>query len=177
MDAVDKLVQVPPLFIDAPTQPLPIIPLEVTKAEVVPGKSLALMKLTPARDIPIPPAEIANAHKNAWIAHRAALARSETSSSPAFTFGSTYLQSGGLVLIALLSLAPFVVPFVVSFVGAGRLDLRWLISLNMLSVLVAAFLLLALLTSYAQQQWILAVLLFLSFCGVFKLLSRFESVS
>ncbi len=45
MDAVDKLVQVPPLFIDPKTQPLPLIPLVIEKAEVIDAKDLDTLKL------------------------------------------------------------------------------------------------------------------------------------
>ena len=169
MDAVDKLVQVPPLFIDPKTQPLPLIPLVIEKAEVVAAKDLDTTKLVPAHDVEIQPKWIAKAHSDAWAFHRA---QSQTSGTTIFSFADVnkaYLLTGGLLLVVLLSLA--------AFFGAGRLTQRWLISLNMLIVLIAAFLLLVLLTPFAQDHRpILAVLLFISFFGIFKLLSRFESV-
>jgi cyclophilin family peptidyl-prolyl cis-trans isomerase len=168
MDVVDKLALVPPLFIDPQSAPLPMIPLDVEKMEVVLTKDLDASNLTPAHDVPIPPDKLLQAHVETWKAHRAALEHSAHAGGSTFGFETTYLLTGGVLLVILLSLA--------SFVGAGRLNLRWLVSLNMLTILVGAFLLLVLLTPYAQQKWPLAVILFVSFCGLFKLLSRFESV-
>jgi cyclophilin family peptidyl-prolyl cis-trans isomerase len=167
MDVVDKLIQVPPKFGDPGTPPVPLVPLEVESMEIVSVEDLESRKLAPAHDVAIPPEVVEQAHKDAWTVHRATLARQQSGSN-GLAFETAYLQTGGLLLVILLSLA--------SFLGAGRLSLRWIISLNMLIVLVAAFMLLVLLTPYAQQQWILAVLLFVAFFGIFRLLSRFESV-
>jgi peptidyl-prolyl cis-trans isomerase B (cyclophilin B) len=168
MDVVDKLTLVPPLFIDPHSAPLPMIRLDVDKMEVVNAKDLHTSKLAPAHDVAIPPQQIWQAHKEAWQAYRSGVDANPRSGNTAFGFETTYLLTGGVLLVILLSLA--------SFVGAGRLNLRWLVSLNMLTILVGAFLLLVLLTPYAQQKWPLAVIVFVSFCGLFKLLSRFESV-
>jgi cyclophilin family peptidyl-prolyl cis-trans isomerase len=168
MDAVDKLTLVPPLYIDPHSAPLPMIPLDVEKMEVVDAKELDTFKLAPAHDVAIPPRKIWQAHQEAWKAYRSASDANTRAGSATFGFETTYLLTGGVLLVILLSLA--------SFVGAGRLNLRWLVSLNMLTILVGAFLLLVLLTPYAQQKWPLAVVVFVSFCGLFKLLSRFESV-
>ncbi len=169
MDAVDKLVQVPPLFIDPKTQPLPLIPLVIEKAEVIDSKDLDTLKLRQAHDVKIEPKWIYKAHEDAWSFHRS---QGQLSGTAAWSFSDVnkaYLLTGGLLLVVLLSLA--------AFFGAGRLTQRWLISLNMLIVLIAAFLLLVLLTPFAQDHRpILAVLMFISFFGIFKLLSRFESV-
>ena len=168
MDVVDKLTLVPPLFIDPHSAPLPMIPLDVEKMEVVDSKNLDTYKLSPAHDVHIPPETMWKAHIEAWKAYRSGADANLRSGNTAFGFETTYLLTGGVLLVILLSLA--------SFVGSGRLNLRWLVSLNMLTILVGAFLLLVLLTPYAQQKWPLAVIVFVSFCGLFKLLSRFESV-
>jgi cyclophilin family peptidyl-prolyl cis-trans isomerase len=168
MDVVDKLTLVPPLFIDPQSAPLPMIPLDVEKMEVVVAKDLDISKLSPAHDVQIPPDKTLRAHVETWKAHRNALDQRKAAATTTFGFETTYLLTGGVLLVILLALA--------SFVGAGRQNLRWLVSLNMLIVLVGAFLLLVLLTPYAQAKWPLAVIVFVSFCGLFKLLSRFESV-
>jgi cyclophilin family peptidyl-prolyl cis-trans isomerase len=168
MDVVDKLTLVPPLFIDPLSAPLPMIPLDVEKMEVVLAKDLDLSKLSPAHDVQIPQDKTLRAHVEAWKAHRNAVDQSKSTGTSTFGFETTYLLTGGVLLVILLALT--------SFVGAGRLNLRWLVSLNMLIVLVGAFLLLVLLTPYAQAKWPLAIIVFVSFCGLFKLLSRFESV-
>jgi cyclophilin family peptidyl-prolyl cis-trans isomerase len=168
MDVVDKLVQVPPLFIDPHSPPRPIIPLDVGKMEVVSARDLDVSKLSPAHYVAIPADKIPNAHTLSWMAHRQALEQPAAAGATTFNFDTTYLICGGLLMIVLLSL--------VSFVGAGRLTLRWLISLNMLVVLIAGFLMMAVLGPYTHVQWPLAVIVFISFFGIFKLLSRFESV-
>jgi peptidyl-prolyl cis-trans isomerase B (cyclophilin B) len=168
MEAVTKMVLVPPKVFDPRLPPTSLVPLEVKKAEVVDAKDLDTDKLTPAHDVWIPPATIYQAHTDAWAIYRNQSQGQVASAS--LEFQTTYLLTGGVLLVILLSLA--------SFVGAGRLNLRWLVSLNMLTILVGAFLLLVLLTPYALQDktQVLAVVVFVSFCGVFKLLSRFESV-
>jgi cyclophilin family peptidyl-prolyl cis-trans isomerase len=173
MDVMDRLCQVPPLFIEPRSPPMPMIPLDVYKMQVVTAKDLDLSKLTPAHDVAIPPDIVAQAHQQAWAAHRKAL----ESSSGTTILGDrqgVYLLTGGLLMVIVLSLA--------TFVGAGRLSQRWVISLNMLSVLIGGFLLLVVLTPVAHSDsnrlmgQVLGVAVFVSFFGIFKLLSRFESV-
>jgi cyclophilin family peptidyl-prolyl cis-trans isomerase len=166
MEAVTKMELVPPRFFDPRLPPLPFVPLEVEKAEVVDAKNLDLDKLTPAHDVHIPPAIVFQAHTDAWTLHRESQKKAAADSS--FDIDRIYLLCGGVLIVILLSL--------VSFLGAGRLNLRWLVSLNMLNILTGAFLLLVLLAPYAQVQWPLAVVVFVAFFGIFKLLSRFESV-
>jgi cyclophilin family peptidyl-prolyl cis-trans isomerase len=169
MDVVDKLVQVPPLFIDPKSAPVPMIPLDVYKMEVVSADDLNVSKLTPAHDVELPPDKIADAYQLAWSAHRKALEQQAgRGSSMPEDLQLTYLLTGGLLMVILLSLA--------SFVGAGRLSQRWVISLNMLSILIGGFLLLVVLTPVSQRNMLVGVLVFVAFFGIFKLLSRFESV-
>jgi cyclophilin family peptidyl-prolyl cis-trans isomerase len=171
MDAVDKLVQVPPLLIDARTPPSPLVPLVINKAEVVAANDLDTDNLERAHDVRVPRELVENAHREAWALHRATLQQPGVSLPDDVQMA--YLLTGGLLMMILLSLA--------AFFGSGRLSRRWLIALNMLSVLIGGFLLLAVLTPYARayaldHKPLLAVLVFVSFFGIFKLLSRFESV-
>jgi cyclophilin family peptidyl-prolyl cis-trans isomerase len=174
MDAVDQLVLVPPRFFDVRMPPTSIVPLDVTRAEVISNANLDPTRIVPAHAVPIPPEVIFAAHREAWEQYRSGGSQGATfpggTEETAFGFDRTYLVAGGLLLVMLLSLA--------SFVGAGRLTLRWIVSLNMLTVLIGGFLLLALLTPYAQQDptKAIGVLMFVAVCGIFKLLSRFESI-
>ena len=70
MDAVDKLVQVPPRFYDPTIRPVPLVPLEVLKAEVIEAKYVDSIRIAPAHDVRIPPEVVLQAHRDAWVFHR-----------------------------------------------------------------------------------------------------------
>jgi hypothetical protein len=87
--------------------------------------------------------------------------------SPEEPASTLALVVGGLGLILVLALG--------SFFLSGRIPASWQRSILLLIVLVAGFLLLALLTPVGQRHQILAAALFLGAAGLFKLMARFES--
>jgi len=171
MDVVDELVKVPRFLVPgSDSVRLPVVPLEVQKALVVPEEELGKVALEPAHPVSIPPGSIAEKYleqvdvKKVRQELETKLARQDE--VPVSTMG---LVIAGVGLMLVLALG--------SFFFSGQIPANWQQSIALLIVLVAGFMLLVLLTPYGQRQQILAAGLFLGVVGMFKLMGRFESAS
>jgi peptidyl-prolyl cis-trans isomerase B (cyclophilin B) len=138
----------------------PTVRLEVTSAEVVASaQALSALHLAPARPVPgIPPAVRPSTALKAAAVHSVRDPQQRT---------RIFFVAAGLLLIALLSVG--------KVMFGKRLALRHLVSLDLVSLLVCAFLLLVLLVPEGHRSPWLAAVLVLGVVGVLKLLGRFET--
>lgn len=163
MRVVDHLVEVP-LLPEADRQvKQPLVQLEVLKAEVFAEKQLREANLQAAHAVGIPSNTVAARYREQLKNLEARLEEAERQQAT-----TVPLVVAGVGLVLLLALG--------SFFLSGRIPANWQQSLTLLIVLTASFLLLILLTPYGQRHQIVALGLFLGAVGLFKLLSRFESV-
>jgi cyclophilin family peptidyl-prolyl cis-trans isomerase len=152
-DVIKELLKVP-----TDDRRKPKTRLEIMHAETTTVDGLAKMKLVPAH-------AIAGALAPSAVLHAAA-ARPEA--EPAIAKRDVPIAIG-LVLIILLGLAKFLL--------RSRLSPRAAVSLDLLVILVSAFLLFVLLTPVGQDHPWLGLGLFFGLLGLFKALGRFESAA
>jgi cyclophilin family peptidyl-prolyl cis-trans isomerase len=129
-------------------QQQPVVRLTVDRAEVRSAAELAQATLAPARLVPVPPGLVPAPAPRATT--------SDDSTAPAW----------GLALICGIG--------VLSFFLEGKVGSAVHGSLNLLTVLVAAFFLVVVALPKGQHEPWLACILFVGLIGVFKLLGRFE---
>jgi cyclophilin family peptidyl-prolyl cis-trans isomerase len=154
MDVIDKFLQVP---VDARHQPLAL--LEVTRAEVVPAHLLSGAKLSAAKEVAVPK-EYLDAQARASSAAEQAAYREEI-------LGGIGLVVGGVGLMTAVGL--------VNFFGSGRLSAQYILSLNLINVLIGGFVLFVVLTPIAHRSQVFAAGVFFGLLSLLKLMSRFES--
>jgi cyclophilin family peptidyl-prolyl cis-trans isomerase len=141
----------------------PVVRLEVTRAEVVASSALASASLEPAHAVAVPEEAMRLAEHEAVVAAAGESAaggegvRGDVSSAVAFGFG----------FICFIG--------IVSFFLQGRVPTSIHGSLNLLMVLVGAFMIVVVLIPKGHQSPWLAAALFFGLIGLFKLLGRFES--
>ena len=159
MEVFDYMIRVPRWPLPGTNAVQAIVPLEVTRMEVVEANQLPSLHLMRPHPVVIPPQLLAE-----YAAY--ANTKAEPASSPLAGYVQA-LTVGGLSLV--------VVVVLIGFYGQGKLPASWQPTLLLLILLVVGFLLLVLLTPLCPNQQWLAVLVFLAVMGLFRLMSQFES--
>jgi cyclophilin family peptidyl-prolyl cis-trans isomerase len=154
-NVLDELVKVP-----RDTQLRPAIRLEIARAEVVSSEQLAQAHVVAAHRVPGTPGS------------DAATAALFAVAAPADTQTGSPLVNPMLIGVLLMVVLGAAIALL-----RGRVADRVLVSLNLIGVLVGAFLLFVALMPEAQHRPLLATALLLGIIGVFKLLGRFESAA
>jgi cyclophilin family peptidyl-prolyl cis-trans isomerase len=154
MDVIDKFLEVP----QGPGHQ-PLVRLEVRKAEVVSSELLGHLQVAAAKSVPVP-RELAQALEQERAGASAEAVRKEVMAGIGFMVtGTALMMTVGLV----------------NFFFAPGLAGRYVLSLNLVCVLIGGFVLFVILTPLAMGNSWFAAFLFLALLSLFKLMSRFEN--
>ena len=174
MEVTDEFLRaLPPVAPGATPKTQPVVRLEIVKAEVVESsEALSGMVLRPAQPIPISAADWAQATRIQGITGSDGGSIADPRESELLTI--IWILVDVLALIMIVGLAHYYL--------AHRLAPARLLSLNLVTVLIAGFILFAVLNVRAQDDahdsesshWF-GVLLFLGTLGLLRLMGRFES--
>jgi cyclophilin family peptidyl-prolyl cis-trans isomerase len=142
----------------------PLVRLEVNRAEVIPASSVATAAIAPARAVAIPEA-LANAAQS--VAPSIGGSGGGDGATPGRNVNPEIAY--GLAFLCLVGLA--------SFFLQGRVPSTVHGSLNLVMVLIGAFVLVIVLTPHGHRNPWLATMIFFGLIGIFKVLGKFERPS